>query len=107
MKSWLLFGFGMFLGIFLGAVGASFFLYDDVVHAAARPPKSAAAVSSSATKPRLTAVPAASVVAGAVDSRPVAVPAQAVDLSILSDVDAAIISTVRQDAPPSSPASAP
>lgn len=108
MKSWLLFGFGMFLGIFLGAVGASFFLYDDVTHAAVRSPRLSANVSSSARRPSMKEESSsASVAATAPDLRPPSVPAQAVDLSTLSDVDAAIMSTARQDAPPSSPAGAP
>jgi hypothetical protein len=98
MKSWLLFGFGMFLGIFLGAVGASFFLYDDVTQAPPRAAKAAVTVSSPAARPRPASVPPAAVAALAVEARPVAVPAQAVDVSALSDVDAAVISTVRREA---------
>ncbi|MCC7519392.1 MAG: hypothetical protein IT578_09435 [Verrucomicrobiae bacterium] len=98
IKAWLLFGVGMCLGIFFGAVGAGFFLYDDVTHPAASFSKATATVSRPAARLRPAAVPPVEAVT-TVEARPTAISAQAVDLSALSDVEAGVISTVRQDVP--------
>lgn len=98
MKAWFLFGFGLCFGVLLGAVGASFFLFDDVTQPPARAAKAAVTVSSSGARSR-PMVPPAAVAAAAAEARPFAVPAQPVDLSTLSDVDA-VISTVRRDGTP-------
>lgn len=98
MKSWLLFGFGLSLGILLGAVGASFILFDDVTQAPPRSAKAAVTVSSPSSRPRPMVPPAAAAAAPAAEARPTALPAQAVDLSTISDVDEAVISTVQRDA---------
>ena len=104
MKSWLLFGFGLSLGVLLGAVGASFILFDDVTQAPPHKAKAAVTVSSPSSRPHSMVSSAAAVAAPAAEARPVALPAQAVDLSALSDVDEAVISTVRRDtvSPPAS-----
>lgn len=98
MKSWLLFGFGLSLGVLLGAVGASFILFDDVTQPPPHGAKAAVTVSSPSSRPRSMVPPAAVAAAPAAEARPASLPAQAVDLSAVSDVDEAVISTVRRDA---------
>ena len=106
MKSWLIFGSGLFLGVFLGAFVASFFLFDDMTTA---PPVSHRPVVAKAKPSHRKIQPAAAPqtlpepqsVALVPESRPAAVAAEAVDPDTLPPAeDSGVTATARTDTAP-------
>ncbi len=96
MKTWFGFSLGLLLGIVLGAFLASFVLFDDVTGGDPTATK-IASVHAPKGVPRHHA-PAVSLPPASIEARPVALPAEAVDLSSLPPADGAeVISTARRD----------
>jgi hypothetical protein len=96
MKTWFGFSLGLLLGIVLGAFLASFVLFDDVTGGGPAASK-IAAVHAPKGAPRHRA-PAVSLPPPSIEARPVALPAEAVDLSGLPLTDGTeVISTAKRD----------
>jgi hypothetical protein len=107
MKFWLTFGSGLVFGSFAGAFVVAFLLLDDVSQ---RPPSVAATPAAPAVVKVATIKPIApkpvEPVEPAVEVKPVAVPAEAVDASTVMEEDTKVISSIsREDVPTPAPTS--
>ncbi len=99
MKSWFVFGSGLLCGVILGAFLASFLLFDDITKQ--RPQAvPATAVSLNDIKPaKVAGNKVRKIVAPtlAVEVKPAAVAAEAVDMSSLPPAEESVIATARRD----------
>ncbi len=94
MKSWFIFGFGLFLGMVFGAFLASFLLFDDVTQDHS---KATVAMAGRGHHPRAVA-PVRPMPALVAEERPASVIAQPVNLESLPPADdPSVISTVKRD----------
>jgi len=105
MKSWLIFGMGLFLGICLGAISAAFLLDDSTVPPSSPRPAVVAKTKSKPSHPKTSQTTAPQTLsahpAAVPDNRPVAVTAEGVNPdSLPPEEEDGVISTARTETPP-------